>query len=334
MQPALTPETPAAAVTTPATITAPVEAPATDAARERVKPPEDAQVQPATDASLAPIEPKKLPEVKPAEQVHTLAPSAMAANDPLKDTAIAIEKQLAQYIGERLTAEQAQGLTVDVVLAKSNAVTGFSENSNHYDLAINLKGGIQSVARAQAIQNMLDDHPALTGIEVMPVVAEPRSNNDSAGTYSTHSRKFNLDSAHIANLLKPHPIQQGTPITGAAVTPEAHACTGANCSHHASPAKAEAAPAVVEAATTVAPAAPVAEAAATPLQSPAPVAATLAATEAAAPPSAHAAAPATEQPAVGEAKPADLATAPVTQVAAPAEHQGVAANKDKLAIGA
>ncbi len=44
--------------------------------------------------------------------------------------------------------------------------------------------------------------------------------------------------------------------------------------------------------------------------------------------------PAIEQPAVSEVKPEGLLAAPVTQVVTPAEHQGIAANKDKLAIGA
>lgn len=118
-------------------------------------------------------------------------------------------------------------------------------------------------------------------------------------------KTYSLDKAALEELLKPHPVQQGTPITGTATTPEAHACVGANCSHCATPSKAEAL------------ATPATEAKA-------PAASTTPAT----------AATVTEQPAITEAKPEGLATAPATQVAAPANHQGVAANKEHLAIGA
>ena len=265
-------------------------------------------------------------------EIHAGAPTTPAANDSLKDTATAIEQQLAKYIGERLTADQAKGLTVDVVLDKSNHATRrVAGNEDSYDIAFTFKSQvIHDLDKYKALEDKvlgaLRSHPALNSRLTESVDQEIHSIDMGTNVVKPgeiHWKSLSLNKAQLEELFKPHPIQHGTSITGAATTPaEAHACD-ANC-NHASPAKAEASPAQPETAQA---AAPVTQNAAAPVATPAPEAAM------AAPAKPQADAPAVDQP-IGEVQPAGLAAAPVTQVAAPATHQGIAANKDKLAIGA
>jgi hypothetical protein len=114
-----------------------------------------------------------------------------------------------------------------------------------------------------------------------------------------------------------------TPITGAATTPEAHACVGASCSHCASPAKVEAATAQASA-QTMTPA--VVENTAAPVTE-------VAATQA----SPQAAAPMVEQPAVSEAKPEGLtmaASVPAKTIETPAANAATLAPQPQLVNGA
>lgn len=137
-----------------------------EAVREPVKPPEASAAHP----SVVPPATPQIPVPKPTYEVQAAAaPTATeAANSAECTKEVTIEQHLAKFIADRLPAESAQGLSVEVVLEKSNRVTSEGKDGLH-DIAINFKGGkLEDPAHAKAVSEQLQaalrEHPAFTDL--------------------------------------------------------------------------------------------------------------------------------------------------------------------------
>lgn len=167
------------------------------------------------ETAVMPPETPKVPVV--LQNADAIAPTAPA--DALAATAQNIEKNLAQYLGERLPSAVAEGLTIDVLLASSNAITG-RVGQNEYDLKIVVKGGAFTPERAQVISQVLKAHPAFATTKV----------KFSAEANQLVGKTLALSAAQMTELLKAQPVQMASPV---ASPDAAHQCSGADCKHHA-----------------------------------------------------------------------------------------------------
>jgi hypothetical protein len=323
-----------------------------------VTPPEAA----LTAESTAILPPKAKPPIIEQPPVHAgLTPVDPAATVPVQAAAndakikTPEEKKIEAYLADFIFREfkhspdMVAGLNVDVTLRKSNDVTAHnSESKNVHDLLITFEGGkFENPEMAQKLAEQLRaamrEHPAFKSMSFGGV--------DTKIEHQMDCQILALEPEHLQELLKLQPHREKTPIApiksfadmAMAAAPTAtelaaaHECKGAACAHCAP----EKAPAAAEAAAPVA----TPEAARAPAPKPesdvapaaTPVAAPAAAPAAAAtvaPAAEVAQAPAVEQP-KAEAPPADLPASPVTTVANPAAHKGMAvANDQRAALSA
>lgn len=338
-----TPETTShAAATQPAALIPPaidaamIAPPPAEAARPQVPPPEKQEApevsQPmpaaANDASIAPpTEGKPLP--KPP--IHTVAaPMGEVAND-----AHLIENNIAKFVADRLPPEMRAGLTVDFEETPSNKITSEGQlDKGLRDVCIKFTGGkLENPAVAQELSEQLRaamrEHPAFEGMSFGGVEQEIE--------HMMRCQILALEPERFNKLMEPQPRVTKTFISSAALLEQAsqavHTCAGAGCSQCSAPAHAEKPThpkphgehqhshphhdkpheSHVHAAAT---------------HTPTPHAVTPNTEPQAA---AHAA-----MPAASVAAQVTPAVPPVTQVVAPAQHQGIAAaaNDQQMRIGA